>query len=169
MAFLIKVFYITHLRFRLETEVVFLASRISPEPTISGNIPDRESHNVNYTTPTTPNWFERQENRRTNEDLPPNYEHLPSTSISTNANLQNRIHLARSNIRNTTRIPIHALGTSQANYNNDINSLDVSDIEAPVSCAVDVEEVEPPTYESLFPQGYSAEASTKDSESDPRN
>ena len=120
---------------------------------------------MNHTTPTTPNWFERQENQRTNEDLPPDYEHLPSTSISTNANLQNRIHLTQ----NTTRIPIHALGTSQTNYNNDINSLDVSDIEAPVSCAVDVEEVEPPTYESLFPQGYSTEASTKGSESDPRN
>ena len=124
---------------------------------------------MNYTTPTTPNWFERQENRRANEDLPPDYEHLPSTSITTNSNLQNTIHLTQGNIRNTTRIPIHALGTSQTNYNNDINSLDVSDIEAPVSCAVDVEEVEPPTYESLFPQGYSAEASTKDSESDPRN
>ena len=124
---------------------------------------------MNYTTPTTTNWFERQENRRANEDLPPDYEHLSCTSISTNANLQNTIHLTQNNIQNTTRNPLCALGTSQTNSNIDINSLDVTDIEAPGSCAVDVEEVEPPTYESLFPQGYSVEASTKESESNTRN
>ena len=82
------------------------------------------------------------------QDLPPDYSQLSIPRSTTS--LQSSNHGEIDDI-STTYINVR---TSQRNT-NDMSSLNVNDLEACNSYLSDQEEVEPPTYESLFPENQS--------------
>ena len=98
--------------------------------------------------PTSPNWFTQIRNASMQQDLPPDYSQLSIPRSATS--LQSSNHGEIDDI-STTYINVM---TSQRNT-NDMSSLNVNDLEACNSYLSDQEEVEPPTYESLFPENQS--------------
>lgn len=136
----------------------FQASRVSPVPGQDlGHIPaplssdeNQEGQNRTSSTslPTSPNWFTQIRNASMQQDLPPDYNQLSITRSTTS--LQSINH---GEIDHISRTCIN-VRTAQTN-DNDMSSLNVNDLEACNSYLTDQEEVEPPTYESLFPENQS--------------
>lgn len=109
---------------------------------------NQEGQNRTSSLPTSPNWFTQIRNASMQQDLPPDYSQLSIPRSTTS--LQSSNHGEIDDI-STTYINVR---TSQRNT-NDMSSLNVNDLEACNSYLSDQEEVEPPTYESLFPENQS--------------
>ena len=111
------------------------SSRISPEPSRSED--NRHNQNRNSTTslPASPSWFNQVRSTVVPDDRPPDYDQL-RISVPSRSSFQ----------------AVGSLDTDNLHNQRNINSLDVNHLEATTSQKAFDEEVEPPPYESLFPE-----------------
>jgi len=111
------------------------SSRISPEPSRSEE--NRLNQNRNSTTslPASPSWFNQVRSTVVPDDRPPDYDQL------------------RISVPSRSSFPaVVSLDADNQHNQRNINSLDVNHLEAATSPKALDEEVEPPPYESLFPE-----------------